>query len=170
MLSLYNILVEHRTRIVSGVLSRVPKDVKAYSRIPRGEMRESIEHLYDAYLDFVASGSDDKLRQIFGYVARVRIAQDIKLSAILRALLTFNVVIRPILQEIFRFSKENPNGRSDFNDCMLKLEQTTFSAIATFSDVFLEYMQSRVDEHNQYLAQKNKQLGIDLSKFVLFRG
>jgi hypothetical protein len=169
MLSLYNILVENRPRIVSAVLNRVPRDVKAYSRVPRGEVRESVEHLFDAYLDLVASGSDEKLRHMFGYIARMRVAQAFRLSSILRALLTFNVVIRPILQEIYRYAKDNKDARSEFNESMTQVEITTFDAIATFSDVFQDYMQSRVDEHNQYLQQKNRQLGIDLSKFVLFR-
>lgn len=167
MLSLYNILVENRSRVVSGVMSRVPREVKAYSRVPRAELRESVEHLYDAYLDLLASDSDEKLRQMFGYVARVRVAQAFRLSAILRALLTFNIVLRPFLQEHFRAL--DGDGPKAFNESMARIEATTFDALATFSDVFQDYMQSRVDEHNQYLQQQNKQLGIDLSKLVLFR-
>jgi hypothetical protein len=167
MLPLYNILVDNRTRVISMVLNRVPRDVRAYSRVPRAELRESVEHLYDAYLELLASESDERLRQMFVYIARVRVAQAFRLSAILRALLSFNAIIRPILQESYR--DIDGDGRKAFNLAMAKIESTTFESVATFSDVFQDYLQNRVDEHNQYLQQKNRQLGIDLSKFVLFR-
>lgn len=170
MLSLYNILVENRARIVSGVQAKIPREVKAYSRVPRGELRESIEHLFDAYLDLVASGNDDKLRHMYGYIARVRVAQGFRMSSILRALLVLNAVVRPILQEIYRYSgTPDAEARKGFNEAFATIESTTFDAISTFSDVFQDYVQSRVDEHNQYLQQKNRQHDIDLSKFVLFR-
>jgi hypothetical protein len=170
MLSLYNILVDNRSRIVTGVIGKIPREVRAYSRVPRGELRESVEHLFDAYLDMVASGKDEKLRHMFGYIARVRVAQAFRLSSILRALLIFNVVVRPILQEIYRYSGSGEaEARKGFNEALATIEVTTFDALATFSDVFQDYVQSRVDEHNQYLQQKNRQHGIDLSKFVLFR-
>lgn len=167
MLPLYNILVDNRARVITMVLNRVPRDVRAYSRVPRGELRESVEHLYDAYLELLASESDERLRHMFTYIARVRVAQAFRLSAILRALLSFNAIIRPILQESYR--DIDGDGLKAFNQSMAKIETTTFESIATFSDVFQDYLQNRVDEHNQYLQQKNRQLGIDLSKFVLFR-
>jgi hypothetical protein len=104
---------------------------------------------------------------MFSYIARMRVAQSFRLSAILRALLSFNVILRPILQESYRHIEGD--GLKAFNESMAKVESTTFDAIATFSDVFQDYVQNRVDEHNQYLQQKNRQHGIDLSKFVLFR-
>lgn len=167
MLALYNVLVENRSRIITTVLNKVPREVKAYNRVPRGELRESVEHLFDAYLDLLASESDERLRHMFNYIARVRVAQAFRLSAILRALLSFNSIIRPILQDSYR--NIEGDGRKNFNQSMIIVESTTFDAIATFSDVFQDYVQNRVDEHNQYLQQKNRQLGIDLSKFVLFR-
>jgi hypothetical protein len=85
----------------------------------------------------------------------------------LRALLSFNVVIRPLLQEFFRH--DEGDGLKNFNQCMAKVESTSFDAVATFSDVFQDHLQTRVDEHNNYLQEKKRQLGIDLSKFVLFR-
>lgn len=167
MLHLYNVLSDNRTRIISGLLNRVPRDVRAYSRIPRGELRESIEHLYDAYLDLLVSNNDDRLKHMFTYIARMRVAQAFPLGAILRALLCFNIIVRPILQDAYLADDEL--GMRAFNEGMSKIESTTFDAISTFSNVFQEYVQSQVDEHNQYLQQKNHQLGIDLSKFVLFR-
>src|SRR5688572_26411651 len=113
MLALYNVLVENRTRVINMVLNRVPRDVRAYNRVPRGELRESVEHLYDAYLDLLASQSDESLRHMFTYIARMRVAQSFRLSAILRALLSFNTIIRPILQESYR--GVDGDGRKAFN-------------------------------------------------------
>ena len=168
MFFLYNLLEKNRERIILTLLKNVPKEVRAYARVPKSELKESIEHLYEAYTDLLVSGDSKNLQVIFKYVARARVAQSFKLSYILRAFLSFTPVMRAILQEDFR--KINGNGRAQFNQAMAQIEQTAFDATALFADVFQEYLQSQVDEHNQYIQLQNQKLGIDLSKFILFRG
>jgi hypothetical protein len=164
---LYKLLEENREQIIASLLTNIPREVRAYSRIPRAELRESIEQLYDAYLDLVVSGDNTQLKHLFKYISRIRSAQSFSLSTILRALLNFSPVIRLFLQEQMRNS--SGDGKVTFNRAMAKVERTTFESVATFTEVFQDYVQSRIDEHNEYLHVQNKELGIDLSKLIIFR-
>ena len=68
-----------------------------------------------------------------------------------------------------KYNELTPGEKAVYRQAMAKIESTSFNAVAMFSDVFQDYLQSCVDEHNKYLQQKNRQHGIDLSRLVLFR-
>ncbi|MEW5851932.1 MAG: hypothetical protein AB2A00_24305 [Myxococcota bacterium] len=168
MLELYNFMESNHDGLVSNLLGKVPKEVPAYSRLPRNELKQSIEHLLEAYTDLLVTGQDEGLRAFFKYIAKVRSAQSFKLSDVMRALLCFPPVIRRMLQDEYR--DKDGDGLAGFNKAMEKIESTCFQSACTFVDIFQEYLDSRIKEHNDYLNEKNKQLGVDLSKFILFRG
>jgi hypothetical protein len=168
MLELYNFMESNHDALVSNLLGKVPKEVAAYSRLPRNELKLSIEHLLEAYTDLLVTGQDEGLRAFFKYIAKVRAAQSFKLSDVMRALLCFPPVIRRMLQDEYR--DKDGDGLAGFNKAMEKIETTCFQSACTFVDIFQEYLDSRIKEHNDYLNEKNKQLGVDLSKFILFRG
>lgn len=98
----------------------------------------------------------------------MRSAQSFKLSDVLHKLLIFLPVIRQMLQEELR--DHDGDGLGLFNRAMEQLERTNYQSVCRFVDVFQDYLGSRIDEHNEYLDEQNKQLGVDLSKFILFRG
>lgn len=168
MIELYNFLENNNALIVSSLVTRIPKDVPAYARVPRNELKQSIEHLLEAYTDLLVTGEDDAQRTYFKYLAKVRSAQSFKLSDVLHKLLIFLPVIRQMLQEELR--DHDGDGLGLFNRAMEQLERTNYQSVCRFVDVFQEYLASRIDEHNEYLDEQNKQLGVDLSKFILFRG
>ena len=168
MLELYNFMESNHDALVSNLLGKVPKEVAAYSRLPRNELKQSIEHLLEAYTDLLVNGQDEGLRAFFKYIAKVRSAQSFKVSDVMRALLCFPPVIRRMLQDEYRDIEGD--GLSLFNKAIEKIESTCFQSVCTFVDIFQEYLDSRIKEHNEYLNEKNKQLGVDLSKFILFRG
>ena len=168
MIELYNFMEHNHELIVNALLTQVPKYVASYSRVPRNELKQSIEHLLEAYTDLLVTNEDDSLRAFFKYVAKVRAAQSFKVSDVMRALLCFPPVIRAMLQEEFRDAEGD--GRALFNTAISKIEKTAFDSICVFADIFQDYLDSRIDEHNEYLNEKNKQLGVDLSKFILFKG
>lgn len=168
MLELYNFMENNHDALVSNLLGKVPKEVAAYSRLPRNELKQSIEHLLEAYTDLLVTGQDEGLRAFFKYIAKVRSAQSFKLSDVMRALLCFPPVIRKMLQDEYR--DYEGDGLGMFNKAMEKVETTCFQSTCVFVDIFQEYLDSRIKEHNDYLNEKNKQLGVDLSKFILFRG
>jgi hypothetical protein len=168
MLELYNFMEANHDALVSNLLTRVPKEVGVYSRLPRNELKQSIEHLLEAYTDLLVTGQDEGLRAFFKYIAKVRSAQSFKVSDVMRALLCFPTVIRRMLQEEYR--NVEGDGLSMFNKAMEKIDSTSYASVCTFVDIFQDYVDNRVKEHNDYLNEKNKQLGVDLSKFILFRG
>ena len=168
MLELYNFMESNHDALVSQLLTRVPKEVGPYSRLPRNELKQSIEHLLEAYTDLLVTGQDEGLRAFFKYIAKVRAAQSFKVSDVMRALLCFPGVMRVMLQAEYRNSEGD--GLGMFNRAMEKIEVTSFQSVCTFVDIFQDYLDSRIKEHNEYLNEKNKQLGVDLSKFILFRG
>ena len=167
MILLYSLLEKNNERIILTLLNKIPKEIRSYARIPRAELKNSLEYLFDAYLDLLITKDDMQLRRIFKYVARVRLAQSFTLGTILKAALSFTPVIRAILQE--EYKTMDGDGRQLFNRAMGQIEKTTTDLVVVFSEVFQEHIKSKVDEHNQYLNEQNKNLGVDLSRFILFR-
>ncbi len=167
MILLYSLLEKNKERIILTLLHRIPKEIRSYARIPRPELKSSLEHLFEAYLELLISKDDTQIRRIFKYVARVRLAQSFTLGTILKAALSFTPVIRALLQE--EFKRMDGDGRQLFNRAMGQIEKTTSDSVVAFSEVFQEHIKSKIDEHNQYLNQQNKKLGVDLSRFILFR-
>ncbi len=168
MIELYNFLENNTDQIVSGLLTAIPKDVPAYARVNRNELKQSVEYLLEAYTDRLVTGEDDSQKTYFKYLAKVRTAQSFKLSDVLHKQLCFLPVIRSLLQQEFR--DVDGDGLTLFNQAMGQLERTTFQSASLFIDVYQDYLKSRMTEHDEYLQENNEQLGVDMSKFILFRG
>ena len=168
MIELFQIVEDNHDQLVSSLLNTVPKQVPAYSRMGRAELRQSVEHLIEAYTDLLVTGEDRSLRSFFKYLAKVRASQSFQLSDVMRALLCFPPLMREMLQSEFRTSRGD--GRRLYNDAMSKIETTAYDALCVFADIYQEYIQSRITEHNDYIDAQNENLGVDLSKFILFRG
>jgi hypothetical protein len=168
LIELYNFLENNNSLLVSQLLTAIPKEVPSYARTPRNELKQSIEYLLEAYTDLLVTGEDDAQRTYFKYLAKVRSSQSFKLSDVARKLLCFPPVIRSMLQEEFR--DVDGDGLTLFNKAMDQLERTMYDSVARFIDVYLDYQSSRKTEHDEYLDEQNEQLGVDLSKFILFRG
>jgi len=168
LIELYNFLENNRAAIVSAMLTKVPKDIPAYARVARNELRQSLEYLLEAYTDLLVTGEDDSQRTYFKFLSKVRVSQSFKLGDIIHKHLCFLAVIRPMLQAQLR--DVDGDGLGLFNRAMDHLERTTFKSVVVFVEVYQDYLKSRVDEHNEYVDEENKQLGVDMSKFILFRG
>jgi hypothetical protein len=155
---LYETLLEKRPMVIAALQRRIPKEVRAYSRVSRVELRESIERHYDAFLDFLITGNDEKLKRLFGYVARVRDAQGFSMAVVLKALLC----IMPVLRDILLQDKKT--------EAISQLDQRLIVAAGLFVDAYTAHLQSKVDQYNAYLNEQEQNLGVDLSKLILFRG
>ena len=57
MIELYNFLENNRTQIISALLTRIPKDIPAYSRVARNDLKQSLEYLLEAYTDLLVTGN-----------------------------------------------------------------------------------------------------------------
>jgi hypothetical protein len=168
MIELYNFLENNKTQVISTLLARIPKDIPAYARVPRNDLKQSLEYLLEAYTDLLVTGEDDSQRTYFKFLAKVRVSQSFQVGDIIHKLLLIMAVVRPMIQEKFR--EHAGDGLALYNKAMDVLERTTFKSCATYLEVHNAYLKSRVDEHNEYVDEENKQLGVDMSKFILFRG
>jgi hypothetical protein len=168
MIELYNFLENGRPQILTALLARIPKDIPAYSRVARNDLKQSLEYLLEAYTDLLVTGEDDSQRTYFKFLAKVRVSQSFQVGDIIHKQLVIMATVRPMIQEKFR--EHSGDGLALYNKAMDVLERTTFKSAATYLEVHNAYLKSRVDEHNEYVDEENKQLGVDMSKFILFRG
>lgn len=167
MIVLYTLLETHQNRLINLLITQIHKEIPAYARISRHELRESIQYFLESFWDFLISGDNANLKTYFRYVTRLRSSQSFELSVIVRAQLCFSAVVRTILQNEIR--RQPGDGQATFNQSAQKLDRTFHDAIALFIEVHREFLQSRIDTHNQYLQEQKQRHGIDLSKFILFR-
>lgn len=168
MIELYNFFENNKGPIVTTLLTRIPKDIPAYSRVARNDLKQSLEYLLEAYTDLLVTGEDDSQRTYFKFLAKVRVSQSFQVGDVLHKQLLIMAVVRPLLQEKFR---EHPgDGLGLYNKAMDVMERTTFKSTSTYLEVHNAYLKGRKDEHGEYLDEENKQLGVDMSKFILFRG
>lgn len=168
MIELFQVIEDNHDQLVASLLKTVPKKVPAYARMARPELRQSVEHLIEAYTDLLVTGEDRSLRSFFKYLAKVRASQSFQLSDVMRALLCFPPIMRELLQNEFRVSRGD--GRRLYNESLEKIENTAYDALCVFADIYQDYIRSKISEHNEYIDTQNEELGVDLSKFILFRG
>jgi hypothetical protein len=168
MIELYNFLENNRAQIISALLTRLPKDVPAYSRVARNDLKQSLEYLLEAYTDLIVTGDDDSQKTYFKFLAKLRVSQSFKLGDVLLEQVLLMPVVRPMLQQKFR--DHAGDGLALYNKAMDVLERTQFQSMGLMCQVWSDYIKSRADEHNEYVDEDNKQLGVDMSKFILFRG
>lgn len=169
MIELFTFLERNKAEIIDDLVERIPATVPAYRKVPSTELRQTLEHLMEAYGDFLVTGEPDTMTSVLRYITKVRAQQSFRLSDVLRSLLLIPPAIRERLQEDFR-----DNGRDDardqFNEAMQKFEETTYNAVCLFTDIFQEYLMNMLNEHQEYLKKTNQKFGVDLSKFILFKG
>ncbi len=169
MIELFTFLERNKAEIIDDLVERIPATVPSYRKVPASELRQTLEHLMEAYGDFLVTGEPDTMTSVLRYITKVRAQQSFRLSDVLRSLLLIPPAIRERLQEDFR-----DNGREDardqFNEAMSKFEETTYNAVCLFTDIFQEYLMNMLNEHQEYLKKTNQKFGVDLSKFILFKG
>ena len=168
VIELYNFLENNRTQIVSSLLTRIPKEIPAYSRVARNDLKQSLDYLLEAYTDLLVTGDEDSQKTYFKFLAKLRVSQSFKLGDVLHKHLLILAVVRPMIQEKFR--DHAGDGLGLYNKAMDVLERTHFKSISLMVQVWSDYIKSRKDEHSEYVDEDNKQLGVDMSKFILFRG
>ncbi|MEQ8273196.1 MAG: RsbRD N-terminal domain-containing protein [Deltaproteobacteria bacterium] len=169
MIELFTFLEKNKQEIIEDLMERIPATVPAYLKVPKPELRQTLEHLLEAYGDYLVTGEPDTLTSVLRYITKVRAQQSFKLSDVLRSLLLIPPVMRERLQEEFR-DNDSADARVQFNDAIEKFEETTYNAVCLFVDIFQEYLMNMMNEHQDYLKKTNQKFGVDLSKFILFKG
>jgi hypothetical protein len=169
VIELFTFLEKNKQEIIEDLMERIPATVPAYLKVPKPELRQTLEHLLEAYGDYLVTGEPDTLTSVLRYITKVRAQQSFKLSDVLRSLLLIPPVMRERLQEEFR-DNDSADARVQFNDAIEKFEETTYNAVCLFVDIFQEYLMNMMNEHQDYLKKTNQKFGVDLSKFILFKG
>lgn len=169
MIELFTFLEKNKAEILEDLMERIPATVPAYLKVPKPELRQSLEHLLEAFGDYLVTGEPDTLTSVLRYITKVRAQQSFKLSDVLRSLLLLPPVIRERLQAEYR-DNDSDDARDQFNEAMAKFEETTYNAVCLFVDIFQEYLMNMLNEHQDYLKKTNQKFGVDLSKFILFKG
>lgn len=167
-IQIFNFLEDYSTQIVSLLQNKIPRSIPAYSRLPRSELKEMLEHLLDGYIDLLVTGQTDALDKVFRYMARIHAAKKFKVSDVLGAILTFPQVIRRLLAEEYS-DLQGEEAIRKFNQALEQTETTAHRAACTFVDIYQEHINKRMSEHNDYLDQAQKKFGIDLSRFIVFK-
>lgn len=169
MIELFQFLERNQADIIEDLMDRIPATVPAYLKVPKPELKQTLEHLLEAYGDYLVTGEPDTLTSVLRYITKVRAQQSFKLSDVLRSLLLVPPAIRERLQDEFR-DDASPDAREKFNEAMERFEETTYDAVCLFVDIFQEYLMNMLNEHQDYLKKTNQKFGVDLSKFILFKG
>lgn len=169
MIELFQFLERNQADIIEDLMERIPATVPAYLKVPKPELQQTLEHLLEAYGDYLVTGEPDTLTSVLRYITKVRAQQSFKLSDVLRSLLLIPPAIRERLQAEL-LEGGDPAGHAKFAQNMEKFEESTYDAVCLFVDIFQEYLMNMLNEHQDYLKKTNQKFGVDLSKFILFRG
>lgn len=167
-IQLFNFLEDYNEQIITLLLAKIPKAVPAYTKMPKGELKQMLEHLLDGYVDLLVTGQTDALEKVFRYMSRVHAAKKFKVSDVLQAILSYPNVIRRLLAEEYADLKDEDAVRK-FNQALEQTETTAQRAACAFVDIFQEHLNKSIEEHNDYLDKAQKKFGIDLSRFIVFK-
>ncbi len=165
-LDLFNFVEDNAERILTELVTRIPKAVPAYARLPRAELRRLAGRLLDGYVDLLVTGQTDALEEVLRYLTRMQAARKLKVSDVLLAILVVPQVIRRLLAAEWA----GAGGASRELDRAIEQTETTgHRAAASFVDVFQAFVDRRIQQHNDYLDGARARFGIDLSRLVVFK-
>ena len=167
-IQLFNFLEDYNGQIVTLLQSKIPRSIPTYSKIPRSELKQMLEHLLDGYIDLLVTGQTDALDKVFRYMSRVHAAKKIDIADVLMAILMFPQVIRRLLAEEYS-DLEGEDAIRKFNQALEQTETTAHRAACSFVSIFQAHLNKRISEHNDYLDQAQQKFGIDLSRFIVFK-
>jgi hypothetical protein len=169
LIELFTFLEKNKGDIVDDLIERIPATVPAFKKVPKAELKQTMEHLMEAFGDYLVTGEPDTMTSVLRYITKIRAQQSFRLSDVLRSLLLIPPALRERLQEEYR-ANDSEDARESFNEAMGKFEETTYNAVCLFTDIFQEYLMNMLNEHQDYLKKTNQKFGVDLSKFILFKG
>lgn len=165
MLELFSFLEAHKQELVEELTERIPQVVPIFLKVPRSEIAESLDQWFDAFGDYLVTGEPDTLTSVLKYTTKVRAQQSFKLSDLVRSYMLVLPAVRLQLEDADEMEDED-----DRAEAMEKLEDAHANAVCLFVDIYQEYLINMLNEHQDYLKKTNQKYGIDMSKFILFKG
>lgn len=145
------------------VVERIKED-PTYEQSPAGDLKMLVEQLLEGYADLLVTGEFDALDRLYRALSRVVAVRGTKFSGVFELPLVMEEVIRQQLVEEY---KDETDGLQTFNEALDKTEACSRKTACRFLDVFQQDLDRRIENHNNYLARTQKELGIDLSRFKI---
>jgi hypothetical protein len=112
----------------------------------------------------VITGEADSMDDLFRPLSRVVALRGIRFSDVFELPLILETVIRHHLVKEYS-DRDEQKGLQEFNEALDAIQSASRKAGCRFLDVFQEDLNARIDSHNDYLSQNQKEFGIDLASF-----
>jgi hypothetical protein len=104
--------------------------------------------------------------QLFHALSRILAVKGTRFSDVFELPLITGTVIRGLLAEEHA-DRDADEPMRNFNEALEVTEATARTIACRFLDVFQEDLSKRIDNHNNYLAQIQKESGVDLTSFKI---
>jgi hypothetical protein len=157
MIGLFVFIEKSKDTIVGDVMEAIRQKDESGQEMPQSELKALVEQLVEGYNDMLVTGESEVM---------VLAARGIRLTYLFELPLIIGAAIRRLLAQD-RADSDEENGIESFNKALDTIEETARRAACRFLDVFQEDLQKRIDDHNNYLARTQEQLGIDLTSFKI---
>lgn len=163
-IQLFNFLEDYSNQIVKLAKGQITKNRPAYKKISDKALHDMLEQCLDGYIDLLVTGQTDNLDRLFQVLSRVLAVRGSKFSDVFEVPLVMSTVIRRLLVEEYSDLNDQDAIRK-FSEALEQTEKTAHHAACRFLDVFHEFLNKRINNHNKYLARTQKEFGINLSNF-----
>ena len=70
MIELFTFLEKNKADIVDDLMREIPATVPSYMKVPKPELKQSLEHLLEAYGDYLVTGEPDTLTSVLRYITK----------------------------------------------------------------------------------------------------
>jgi hypothetical protein len=162
-LELFTTLERRKTEIVEGVIERI-KEGPAYKDPFGGSLQVLVDKFVEGFGDTLITGEADSIDEMLRALSRVVALRGIRFSDVFELPLIVEAVFRD--QLVDELSDRDENERLEaFNKVINEIQSVARKIGCRFLDVFQENLNARIDSHNAYLSQTEKEFGIDLTTF-----
>jgi hypothetical protein len=161
---LFSFIEGHHDDIVAALKSEMAESRPAFKEISDESLGRLMEQIFEGYADLLVTGETNSLDKLYGALSRLLAARGAAFSGLFEIPLALGTVIRRQLAEEFA-DLDAQDKLDEFNKSLETTEATAIKAACRFLDVFHEYLERRIEQHNRYLAHAASESGIDLSSF-----
>jgi hypothetical protein len=163
----FNFLEDNHKEIGAALAKRVAEDHPAYESIPPVALGKLLDQIVDGYIDLVVTGQCDSVDKIFKALSRVLATHGSRLSDIFKLPLHLDSAIRELLLEDMKARGSDSDSLEAFAANLALIKNASHTLACRFLDVFQEFMDGRIEQHNAYLDRMAAESGVDLDEFKL---
>jgi hypothetical protein len=166
MIEIFTFLEKSKSDILNEWASRVKRDRPAYQEMSESFVQSLLEQLYESYEDYLVTGEPETLDGTLRPLCRVLAVRGSKLSDVFDLPLMLAPVIRQQLIEEFS-GLDQKEAIEKLKNALEHTDRTAHRAACRLLDIYQEHVQSRIDNHNDYLTRMQKEFKVDLARFKI---